>query len=104
MDKNCGKATFRQVLNKLLGLKLNLKEIYPVYSYPSRGVYKKHHILFAQIKKRKNFPPKSNRIFSWFTLKQIAKLPLTEQTKHDIVIGQRVIDAISRKSLGQKTI
>lgn len=100
-DKNCGKDTFRQVLNRLLGLKINLKEIYPIYSYSSRGNYKKQHILFAQIKAKKNFSPKNNCIFSWFTLKQILKLPLTEQTKHDIIIGQRVIDAISRKSLGQ---
>lgn len=101
LDKNCGKATFREILNKLLDLKLNLKEIYPIYSYSSRGNYKKQHILFAQIKTKKNFSPKKTFVFSWFTLKQILKLPLTEQAKHDIIIGQRVIDAIYRKSLGQ---
>lgn len=104
LDKEEAEATFQRIIRKLLGVKLNLSAIYPVYSYPSKGIYKNHHIVYAEVKEIQNFSPRRRLVFSWFTFKQILKLPLAEQTKHDITIGQRVIDALARKRLGEKTL
>ena len=40
--------------------------------------------------------------FAWFSFKQVPKLNLSEQNKHDIVVGQRVIDRPSEKASANK--
>lgn len=94
--------TFQRVVHKLLHIKLKLNTIEPVYVYFYKDTDKNHSILYAEIAKTKNFSSKRGIKFSWFTFKQILKLQLDEQTRHDIIVGQRVIDAKERKRLGQQ--
>lgn len=91
--------TFQRLVAKSLGLKLNLKNIYPVYFYHGGG--QERHIVYAQLKTAKNFSPKKGVAFGWFNFKQVNKLSLSVQAKHDVAVAQRVIAASVRKSLGQ---
>ena len=104
LSHQSAEATFQRAVQKLLGVKLSLAAIYPVYFYSSKGVYKNHHIVYAEVKELKKFLPKNGRSFDWFVFKQIPKLPLAEQAKHDIIVSQRVIDSHLRKRLGPKTL
>ncbi|MBI4999487.1 hypothetical protein HZB97_01805, partial [Candidatus Gottesmanbacteria bacterium] len=83
VGKETPEKTFRRLVGKSLGLKINLSDIYPVYFYHCGG--KDHHIIYAQIKNAKNFSPKKGVTFGWFTFKEITKLPISAQDKHDIV-------------------
>jgi len=94
--------TFQRLIQKLLHIKLKLNTIEPVYVYFYKDTDKNYSIVYAEIAKTKNFSSKRGIKFSWFTFKQILKLQLDEQTRHDIIVGQRVIDAKERKRLGQQ--
>ena len=97
-------TTFQRVIHKLLDVKLKLNTIEPIYVYFYKDMDKNHSIVYAETVKTKNFSSKKGLTFSWFTFKQILKLRLDEQTKHDIVVAQRVIDSKVRKGLGLRTL
>lgn len=96
--------TFQRIIHKLLDIKLRLSIIEPVYVYFNKDIDKNHYIVYAETVKTKNFSSKNGVIFSWFTFRQILKLQLDEQTRHDITVGIRVIDAKVRKGLGLRTL
>lgn len=93
---------FKQAVRQLL--KIKLETIENVYSYFSKDLNKNHFILYAETDRVKNFSPKKGFVFGWFTFKQILKLPIGEQTKHDLIVSQRVISAKVRKSRGERTL
>lgn len=93
---------FETVVTKLLGIKLSPKNILPIYNYVHKGT--KYFVSYTEIKTLKDFPAKGKICFSWLTLKQISKLPLSEQTKQDIIVGRRVIDSGVRRDTGERTI
>lgn len=96
-------GAFQRIIHKLLHLKLNPKSIYPVYTYFCKDMKRDHYIIYAELEKIKNFSSKKT-VLTWFSFKQAQKLQATEQTKHDITVSQRVIEAKKRKSLGQRTL
>jgi hypothetical protein len=101
---SCGEETFRNLISKHLNIKISLRKIFYIYTRYADGADKHHSIYYAEVKRApKSFSSNKSK-FSWFTFKQIHKLTLSEQTKHDIMVGQRVIDSAIRKSLGQQTI
>src|SRR3989344_5941694 len=100
--ENAG-ATFRRIIQKLLHVKLNVDSIDPVYEYFCKDKNKTYQIIYAELEDINDFSPKNGTKFAWFSFKQTLRLPLTEQARHDIVIGERVIDSKERKSLGQQT-
>ena len=95
---------FQKLIRKLLNIKINTKKIEPVYSYFHPALKKDHFVVYAEIDETKNFSSKNKALLSWFTFKQATKLPIDPQTKHDLVVSQRVIDAKIRKRLGEKTL
>ena len=100
-----GKAeqAFQRHLAKLLKVKLKPSLIYPVYTYFCKEKKKNRVIFYAEINKAIDFSSKKNK-FAWFTFKQVIKLKLDEQSKHDLVVAERVIASKIRKSLGQQTL
>ena len=98
------KVAFQRAINKTLKLKLSLKSIEPIYSYFNKEIEKENLLLYAPLAKMKNFRPKNGTTFGWFTFKQVLKLQMDEQTKHDIVVGQRVVASKARKLSGQQTL
>jgi len=101
-DKS-GEEGFNELLQETLNLNLKLNKIKIIYSYVSKEL-NKQNIYFAEVKSLQKFPASENTTFAWFTFKQIHKINVSEQTKHDIIVGQRVIDSNSRRDLGERTI
>lgn len=99
---NLNKKNFKSLVLKLLNLHLQPKAILPVYDYALKG--KKHLISYAEVGKLENFLATTTYLFKWFTAKEISKLPLSGQTKQDLIVGQRVINSQIRKDAGEQTI
>ncbi len=74
----------------------------PIYDYVAKG--KKYAVSYAEVKKIKDFPATKKLSFKWFTVKEISKLPLSAQTKQDIIVGHRVIASEIRRDAGEQTI
>lgn len=89
---------FKKTINTLLDIKID--NVFPVYSYSKENIYGTQHIFYAEIETIQNFPSKNNLTFAWFLFKEIPKINASDQTKHDIVVGQRVIEAAIRRRLG----
>lgn len=87
---------FQETVVELLKFKLRESVIYPIYDYVAKG--KKRFIYYAEVKSLKNFIENQNSRFGWFTQKEILKLKLDPQTKQDLIVGQRVINAQVRNT------
>lgn len=92
---------FKQIILKALDIQI--KTVHPIYNYFNELLEKQHALVYGTVGKKQQFNAKDNCVFMWFSFKEIHKLNLSEQTKHDIVVGQRVIDAAGRKSRGEHT-
>lgn len=101
-DKS-GEESFNELLHETLNLDLKLNKIKIIYSYVSKEL-NKQNIYYAEVKSLQKYPVSENTTFTWFTFKQIHKINVSEQTKHDIIVGQRVIDSNMRRDLGERTI
>lgn len=88
--------TFTRIVFELINVRLTANHIYPVYDYFFQAANKIHYVFYAEVKKMPTFPMNSDSMLSWFTFKQTTKLPFREQTKHDIIISERVINAQAR--------
>lgn len=88
--------TFARVMYELINVRLYASHIYPVYDYFFHAANTIHYIFYAEVKNMPIFPLGSDNILSWFTFKQTTKLAVREQTKHDIIISERVINAQAR--------
>ena len=98
--RETAQEAFHRIAFSILRIKLSLESIYPVYTYNKRNFERKQVILYADIEDINHVKPGKDNVFSWFTRKQIQRLPLDLQTKQDLIVGQRVIDARMRKSQG----
>lgn len=92
---------FRSIIFNFLGIVLDSTD--PIYSYLNEATQKTNSLLYGTIKVLQEFPSKNGFTFRWFSFKEVLKLQATEQTKHDIVVGQRVIEAAGRKERGEHT-
>lgn len=86
-------VSFQRIVNKLLNINLKTKDIYPVYDYFHKIRNKFNYVFYAETRNSKNFASLEIGNLSWFTFSEIVKLPFNSQTKQDLVVGQRVIDA-----------
>ena len=91
----------KSIILTLLDIKIT--GILPVYSYVDENTNSNQFIGYSIAKSKKKFSEIKENIFGWFSFKDILKLQIEEQTKHDIIVGQRVIEAAERKRLGQHT-
>ncbi len=93
-----GAAAFQRIIKAILGIKLPKESIFPVYNYYHDLHKRTHYVYYAQVKKMQKYQSKKATL-SWFTFKQTIKLPFVGQTKQDIIIAQRVIEAKEREKL-----
>lgn len=84
---------FEETLSKLL--KININKLNKIYSY-TKDYFQIHTLFYATLDELEEFAPVNGYVFRWFSFKDVLKIKISEQTKHDIVIGQRVIDALER--------
>jgi hypothetical protein len=94
-------VSFKNNIFTLLDIKVPV--VHNIYSYFSEATDKNHYIGYATVRSRQKFSPKNGLTFAWFSFKEVLKIQATNQTKHDIVVGQRVIEAATRKRLGEHT-
>lgn len=92
--------SFQRIIYQLLGLELSEKQIHPVYDYFNNAINSLHYVFYAKVKTMKNLSLPDNGTLSWFSFKQITKLPFSEQAKQDIIVSQRVIQAQARSDSG----
>lgn len=86
-------VTFQRVISKLLNVNLKVKHIYPVYDYFHNARNKVNYVFYAEVGKAKAFSASKRGLLSWVSFRETLKLPFTSQTKQDIVVGERVINA-----------
>lgn len=91
---------FTKTIQQILRIHIDL--IYPVYSYVNDLSGKTQDVFYA-LCDNASFPSRKEYHFQWFSFKEIAKLQLNEQVKHDITVGKRVIEAAERKARGEHT-
>ena len=91
---------FHRIAFAVLNIKLSLESIFPVYTYNKRNFERQQVILYADLDNINRIKGRKDTVLSWFTRKQIQKLPLDPQTRQDLIVGHRVIDARMRKSQG----
>lgn len=99
-EKDKPEIVFKNTILDLLDIKIDV--VYPIYSYENENITQS--IVYSELEILKDFSSKNGLIFSWFSFRDILKLHLTQQTKHDIVVGQRVINAELRKRRGEHTL
>ncbi|MBI2034289.1 MAG: NUDIX hydrolase [Candidatus Levybacteria bacterium] len=98
--RETAEEAFYRIVFSVLRVKLSFELIYPVYTYNKRNFEKKQVILYADIDDISRIRASKDNVLSWFSRKQIQKLPLDPQTRQDLIVGHRVIDARMRKSQG----
>ncbi|MBI2008080.1 hypothetical protein HYS82_00280 [Candidatus Amesbacteria bacterium] len=95
-DMKDPQAFFEKMMIRVLGNISGVKKIYPVYSYFNASMHKTHYIYYAIVARLKNYHSRTGETLAWFNFKQVAKLALSAQAKHDIVVAGRVIAAQAR--------
>jgi len=90
-----GAIAFQKVIFKALNTKIAIKRICPVYDYFHGTLRKTNFVYYAEVRRLQNFTAKGET-FTWFTFKQTLKLRFMQETKQDIMVTQRVIDAAER--------
>jgi hypothetical protein len=88
---------FRDAIYEQLHIKLPTDAIYAVYNYVDEKTGELCYTFYAEVnlKDREDYKRKGYNM-EWFNLKQITKLSLSRQTKHDIVVADRVIKQKAR--------
>lgn len=92
-EKEEPQAAFQRIMNKLLGLNLKQKDIYPIYDYFHDTKDKISYVFYAQVKSVKKFNQFKEGTLSWVTFHEISKLSFTPHSKQDVIVGERVIRA-----------
>ena len=99
---NSHKKVFQLAVEKSLQITIPLSSIKEVYDY-IHNTLEKRFIFYVEFKDE--IPVSQNTKNSgWFQLTKLSKYPMSEQTQHDIIVGQRVIRARSNpaSSIGQR--
>lgn len=92
LDGEQAHLSFKRIVSKLLNINLRTKDIYPIYDYFHNTRNKLNFVFYAEVGSTKKFN-KLKEGPSWFKFSETLKLLLTSQTKQDILVGERVINA-----------
>lgn len=84
-------TTFQRIISELLDLKLHLDDIHPIYDYFNDTQGKVNYVFYAEVKNPPDFNPVKQNTLCWVTFSDTIKLPFLENTKQDVVVGERVI-------------
>ena len=89
---------FQKIIFDQLRILLQLTAIVPIYDYMRPARRETHFIYYAEVERDDmKLRPKRGCTVRWFTQKEIMKLSLPPQVRHDIMIGTRVIRSIVDK-------
>lgn len=87
---NNPQAVFQHCVEKALRVAINPSSIYPVYDYILDRLGEQF-IFYVEVSGVAPVAYSSKNKTKWFLLSKLSKFPMSEQTRHDIIIGERVI-------------
>lgn len=88
------KAEFHEYLKKMLGIAIPLSSIFSVYDY-THSALGEQYIFYALLPNKASIESISPPNTEWIPLAKLTKYPMTEQTRHDIIIAERVMRAVN---------
>jgi hypothetical protein len=90
---NNPQTVFRQCVEDALGIPIPESSIHPVYDYVHDKLGE-HFIFYVEVTDDKPVSYSSKNKTEWFSLSKLSKFNMSEQTRHDIVVGERVIRSL----------
>ncbi len=93
---NDPQSVFKQCVEEALGKSIDASSIRPVYDYVHEkfGMHFIFYIEVAEVLPQK-FADKQRA--QWISLSKLTKHNMSEQTRHDIIVGERVIRALQEQ-------
>jgi hypothetical protein len=86
-------AVFQQCVEKALGAKIDASQIHPVYDYVHEQLGEQF-VFYVEVVDATPKEYKSKNKTEWLPFTKVPKRSMSEQTHHDIVVGERVIRSI----------
>ncbi len=83
-------AVFQRCVEQALGIAIPTSSIHPVYDY-RHNTLGAHFIFYVEVSDIKPKVYSSKNKTEWFLLSKLSKYAMSEQTRHDIIVGERVI-------------
>jgi len=90
---NDPQTVFQHCIEKALGITLKASSLHPVYDYVHTRLGE-HFIFYVEIAGITPTDYPSGNSTEWLPLSKLSKYSMTEQTRHDIIIGERVIRSL----------
>ncbi len=81
-------AVFQRCVEQALGIAIPASSIHPVYDYRHNKLGE-CFIFYVEIADPEIYASKNKA--KWFLLSKLSKFTMSEQTRHDIIVGERVI-------------
>lgn len=100
-DKGSDPQTvFQQCVEEVLGSSIDASSIRPIYDYVHEK-FGTHYIFYIEVTDiiPKKFTNKDQT--KWIPLSKLTKHNMSEQTRHDIIVGERVIRASNEQEVTQ---
>jgi hypothetical protein len=89
-------AVFQQCIEESLGIPVKPSSIRPVYDYIHEK-FGAHFIFYVEITDAIPKALTDKEETQWISLTKLSKHKMSEQTRHDIVVGERVIRALQEQ-------
>ena len=86
-------TVFQHCVEEALGVSIPASSIRPVYDYMHSRLGE-HFIFFVEVKDATPKTYASKNKTEWLSLSKLSKHAMSEQTRHDIIIGERVIRSL----------
>lgn len=90
-------TVFQHCVEKTLGIPIPASSIHSVYDYIHNELGE-HFIFYVEVATTTPGAYSSKNKAEWFLLSKLSKFNMSEQTRHDIIIGERVIRAVAESS------
>lgn len=87
---NDPQTVFQHSVEEALGIPIPVSSIHPVYDY-IHDQLGEHYIFYVEVADITPAAYPSNNKVEWLLLYKLSKCNMSEQTRHDIIIGERVI-------------
>lgn len=84
---------FQNTLKDVLGVAFDTTVIRPIYDYVHDKLGE-HFIFYVEASEVEPKVYKSKHKIGWFALAKLSKFNMSEQTRHDIIVGERVIRSL----------
>lgn len=94
---NDPQAIFQHAVEKTLDTTIKASTIHAVYDYMHNRLGE-HFIFYAELTGVTPKSYKTDTHTGWIPLAKLSKYPMSEQTRHDIMIGERVIRSLIKPS------